>query len=472
MRSRVFLVVGILLLSFGVMVVGTGGPFGVTKPEGGYETGVAGRSYPVTSSGKVEIIDNEGTVTSFFENFKSGSATMDESGKVMTFKGITELGAALVINGKGYSNLPAGAEFEYEEGATSVKSDENFLYDNNPLGGSGSATTISGDETINIDENGVVSSKGTVKISNINGDTTLSPIDGGEMGCVLDENGGVAYVDGNTEMTLEDYGVSASNPGKGFDVSWDDKCSTQNSCLYVKDDQIGFNSVDVEVGEENAFFKKNEGSGPVRFSGDGNTLIEKDMATINGNVEVTNGGNLIKSDDDGNLYSSIIDGPEAAMPMTIYSSENGVTADYSVEVTEDGALGVEKVGLVDQGKYLVNRGDGGTYEMSGEEVLGESVSEALSFDGNFGSGEEVTDYTLCVGENDGKNCRTLSYSERGLFTTERKAWFHDKCAGLGVDCGSGQDHTQTVKDLYAAAKNSGEKVSGSCITNKGNKYEF
>jgi hypothetical protein len=474
MRGRIFLVVGILLLGFGVMVSAEG--WLIFAERGEWELGIAEKAYALSPSGSFEITDMDDNVTSSAESFVSGEVKADASGEVKTFRGTTELGAKLIINGEGYSDLPAGAEFEYMFGETSVKSDEDFLYESDVFG-SGSSTRISGDGTINI-KDGVVSSESPFTISNPEtGDVAFSSPSGGEVSAELDWKGRPSHIGGGTDANFEKYGFDASS-SEGTDVYWDKDCGG-NSYLCMEEDKIIFGSNDggisptVEMKGENAFFENNEGSDFVQFSGGGgestNFVVEKDMVTVSGDGKIINGDDELVFDSNGNIFSSKVEGSaNTAMPMDAYSSENGVTAKHYVEVTEDGALDVKEVGLLEQGKYGVKRlTDSGTYEMSGDEFITDGVSEALSFDGNFESGEIVEDYRIC----DSDGCVQLSNVEIDCGTMKRSTLFH-KCGTLGVDCELEGDPTQTVKDLYSASQKSGSGVSVTAMTNEGRVYNF
>jgi len=467
MKNKILLL-GIVLI-IGALVVGAGGPFGITKPEGGYETGIAGRSYPVISSGKVEIIDNEGTVTSFFENFKSGSAIMEESGKVNTFKGATQLGSLLMINGDKYSDLPNGAEFEYKDGTTSITFGEDggdIIYEGSTFGDSASTTRISGEGKININGGTVTSDKPFTISNGETGDIILKSSDGGMATAELDINGKLSHIGEGSEATIKKYGVDVSGP-EGVDVHWGE-CSQQGSSFCGYDDKIISRNANVKVNGKNAFFESNEGSDFVEFSG-GEFEIKKNMVTVldGEGAEIINGNDELLFDSNGNIFSSKIEGSgNTAMPMDVYTSENGVTAKNYVEVTEAGALEVKEVGLLDfeQANYGVRRlSSDGVYDLSGS---GESVSEFISYDGKLASGEEVVDYNVCV---DGK-CRGLSPTGLDIGTTKTVA-LYDTCAGFGAECGEGADHTQTIKDLKDA-KDSGSDVSVFFTTNEGKKYQF
>ncbi|MCD4770978.1 hypothetical protein K8R30_01010 [archaeon] len=478
MKGKVFLIVGILLLSGFLVAEGT--TWMIFAERGEWEPGVAKKPYGLSPSGSFEIknIGGDDNITSGAELFASGEVVVDAGGGVETFRGTTELGARLMINGKEYFNLPAGAKFEYMFGDTSIKPGEDvldFIYEGN---------TISGGGEINIDENGFISSKEPYSTYNDKtGKMTFTPPSDGETTVVFGPDGNPSYIGGEgTKVNLEKYGVDVEilDP-QGASVHWDE-CSTGDSDLCIYDSKIVSRSGDggtmstLEIsGEgENAFYKRDKDSDLMRFSGEegksAEVILEKDIATVRGNVKVTNGNSEITSDPHGNLYSSKVYGSEnTAMPVDIYSSEeNGVRAKHYVKMTEDGDSDVKEVGLTEQGKYVVKRlRDRGTYEMSGGEDFGDVVSDRISFDGNFESGEIVEDYKIC----DSDGCIQLSNAEIDCGTMKRSTLYH-KCGTLGVDCDPEGDPTQTVKDLYSASQKSGGTLSVTALTNKGTIYNF
>jgi len=484
MKSRVLLlglifVTGVLLLS-GFQIV-EGAEWLIFAERGEWEPGIAEKAYVLSPSGSFEITDMDDNITSSAESFASGEVKADVGGEVKTFRGTTELGAKLIINGEEYSDLPAGAKFEYKLGATSVEFGEeggDFLYENDAFG-SPTGTRISGEGKISI-KDGVVSSESPFTVHNSEtGDVIFSSPSGGEISAELDWKGRPSHIGEGTDANFKKWGFDASS-SEGTDVYWDKDCGG-NSYLCMEEDRVifgsngGGTSPTVKMNGKNAFFESNEGSDFVQFSGGGgestNFVVEKDMVTVSGDGKIINGDDELIFDSNGNIFSSKVDGSaNTAMPMDAYSSENGVTAKHYVEVTEGGALEVKEVGLLEQGKYGVRRlTNDGTYSMSGGEDLG-GVSEGVAskFDGNFKSGEEVTDYNVCVsGE-----CSGLSPTGVDIGTL-KKTRLYDKCAGLGVECQSGADHTRTIEDLHRyKTENPDSDVFVEFVTSDGKTYSF
>jgi hypothetical protein len=486
MRDRMFLLGVVLFLSFGLGADGVEW-FEVSEIEGIWNIGETGRLYMLTPGGTFRVRDANEEITSSLELFESGDLKMDEGGNVETARGTAgEFGSNLVIN-RDFYDIPKKAKFEYRLETLSVDLGEGgqITYESGFTGEPDSVTTISGKGKIHV-KDGVVSSRDTIEIYNGDtGDITLSSVDGGEVTANLDERGRLAGIGSGDKASFEKYGTEVLST-EGTNVYWGE-CSPENSYLCMNDGQMTFGASNgetspiVEMKGENAFFKSDSGNDFVRFSGGegetNNFVVKKDIVVVGGEGEIVNGDDAFRVDSGGDIFSSKIEGSvDSAMPMKVYSSENGITADYFVEVTESGALGVEEVGVIEQGRYVVRRlSNDGVYGISGDElvteevskeVAGETISEILSFDGDFELGEEVKGYTVCVsGE-----CRGLAESGISLGTM-KKAGLYSMCDNVGAECQIGADHTQTIRDLYDA-KDSGRDVSVSFTTNKGNEYEF
>jgi len=444
-----------------------------------------------------QVKDLEGNITSDFKNFKLGSLKMDGNGKVETFQGsVGEYGSYFTINGDKY-NLPAGAKFEYKLGTTSTDFGEEggeFLYESkNAMGNIDPVNRISAKGKVNI-KDGVISPGKSFDVFGPSGDIGVEPIGGRNAEIGIGVGGELTSIE-NAKVDFRDSGFVASSAEK-TNIYYDGACEEDAGYLCM-DNRIGKEKLVVggssppiiEMSGSNKYFQGEEGD-YVKLSkrssdsvlgayGTNEVIIEKDRLTVEGESgwEIINGEDKLTTYADGSIRSSKLIGSEnTAMPMKVYTSQNGKLGEYYSEANNDGVIKVEasEVGYIEKGKYLIQRG--GVYDSADMGAVTEKISKEVvesipfrdAFGGHLEPGEKVVGYTL----SNSKYSAGAGEDHRGLGTMSQSQ-LYIMCDDIGVECLPEKDNTGAVMALYDKSQQGlGEAFSVIFKTDKGNIYEF